>query len=694
MRGIVSFVLIFWLLIGGVAQAQLVVDETYTPQQLVEDVLTGQGVQVSNFQFSGNGQARGYFDGSNSNIGLSEGVIISTGKVSDAPGPNGTPGSDDGTEFIGPGDPILSNISGLITNDAAVLEFDFVPISDTVQFRYVFASNEYMTYVGGSYNDVFAFLISGPGITGEENVALIPGTSTPVAIDNVNANENAQFYIDNENPPGPTVEYNGFTTPFTALAVLEPCQTYHIRLAIADGGDYKFDSAVFLEARSFSSPSITINAESSYSANPNGLQLVEGCSDVTLSFERSEPLINPLSVNLELSGSATNGVDISNIPTNISFPAGQAVTTISFQVINDGQTEGLEDMTITLEDQTPCPTSPPPSITFTIEDAEPMTLQITPDVSLSCPEERTIEVSASGGYPPYTYEWVNSTETTAAITVFPFTTTTYTAEVSDACSFTESASSTINLLTYQVMEVSVDNVTVCEGQPVTLEATVLGGRQPLTYQWPDGSNALTYTYSPTEDETITFQVTDDCNITDSDDAMVDVVSVEASFTYQLIDHATVQFTSTTEDVYTFLWEFGDDSTGVRRNPIHEYVEAGDYPVSMYVRNQDGCETIVYDTVTVYDPLHVYIPNAFTPNGDSLNDWFGVIGEGYLYYDMAIYDRWGQVLLEGRFEGAEAWDGKFKEKLVPADQYVYRVWVQPPIGIEVKEVGIVNVLPDQ
>jgi gliding motility-associated-like protein len=323
-----------------------------------------------------------------------------------------------------------------------------------------------------------------------------------------------------------------------------------------------------------------------------------------------------------------------------------------------------------------------------------MTLQITPDVSLSCPEERTIEVSASGGYPPYTYEWVNSTETTAAITVFPFTTTTYTAEVSDACSFTESASSTINLLTYQVMEVSVDNVTVCEGQPVTLEATVLGGRQPLTYQWPAGSTALTYTYSPTEDETITFQVTDDCNITDSDDAMVDVVSVEASFTYQLIDHATVQFTSTTEDVYTFLWEFGDDSTGVRRNPIHEYVEAGDYPVSMYVRNQDGCETIVYDTVTVYDPLHVYIPNAFTPNGDSLNDWFGVIGEGYLYYDMAIYDRWGQVLLEGRFEGAEAWDGKFKEKLVPADQYVYRVWVQPPIGIEVKEVGIVNVLPDQ
>jgi gliding motility-associated-like protein len=689
-----SFLLL--MLLTEVATAQLVVDQSYTPQQLIEEVLTGQGVEVSNFQFSGNAQARGYFNGANSNIGLSEGVIISTGKVSDAPGPNGTPASDDGTEFIGPGDPVLSGLSGLVTNDAAVLEFDFVPISDTVQFRYVFASNEYKDFVGATYNDVFAFLISGPGITGEENVALIPGTTTPVAINNVSHLQNSQYFIDNEDPPGLTVEYNGFTTVFTALAVLQPCQSYHIRLAIADGGDYKFDSAVFLEARSFSSPSITIIAESSYSSSPdpNVQQYVEGCSSVTLSFERSEPLTNSLSANLQLSGSATNGVDITNIPTFISFAPGQAVATITFQVLDDGQVEGQEDMTITLEDQTPCPTSPPPSITFTIDDAEAMTLQITPDESLTCPEERDIEVTAVGGYPPYTYDWSGSTETTAIITVFPFNTTTYEVEVTDACGFTETAESTISLLTYQVMDVTVENVTVCAGEEVTLEATVLGGRQPLTYQWPDGSNALTYTYTPTDDETITFQVTDDCNITESDDALVDVVTVEASFTYQLIAHATVQFTSTTEDVYTFLWEFGDDSTGVRRNPVHEYMDAGDYPVSMYVRNQDGCETTVYDTVTVYDPLHVYIPNAFTPNGDSLNDWFGVVGEGYLYYDMAIYDRWGQILMEGRFEDANAWDGKFKEKLVPSDYYVYRVWVQPPIGIEVKEVGIVNVLPDQ
>ncbi|MDB4656227.1 choice-of-anchor L domain-containing protein, partial [Flavobacteriales bacterium] len=238
-----SFVLIA-LLLCNTAVAQLTVDANYTPQQLVEDVLVGGGVEVSNFQFSGNADARGYFDGTNSNIGLSSGIIISTGRVADAPGPNGTPISDTGTEFSGAGDLELTAIAGVATFDAAVLEFDFIPSSDTIQFNYVFASNEYMLYVGTGVNDVFAFLISGPGIVGEQNVALIPGSTTPVTIDNVNANpgSNPQFYIDNENPPGSTIEYNGFTQVFTATAVLTPCFTYHIRLAIADAGDESFDS--------------------------------------------------------------------------------------------------------------------------------------------------------------------------------------------------------------------------------------------------------------------------------------------------------------------------------------------------------------------------------------------------------------------------------------------------------------------
>ncbi len=151
---------IFFLLIGLRGTGQILsVDTISTPELLVENVLLGHGIQISNVQFTGSPQSRGYFNGSNSNIGLGEGVILSTGRATDAEGPNGTPLSDLGTEFALPGDTALTAISGsqFGTFDAAIIEFDFQSSSDSVYLRYVFASNEYMLYVGTGVNDAFAF---------------------------------------------------------------------------------------------------------------------------------------------------------------------------------------------------------------------------------------------------------------------------------------------------------------------------------------------------------------------------------------------------------------------------------------------------------------------------------------------------------------------------------------------------------
>ena len=135
------------------------------------------------------------------------------------------------------------------TNDAAVLEFDFVPEQDKVSFQYVFASEEYNEYVG-SFNNVFAFFLDG------ENIALIPETTTPVSIHNVNNDNNSEFYNDN-NPsdlgtPTPfSIEYDGFTVVLTAVANVEAGVPHHIKLAVADTSDSILDSAVFLAASSF-----------------------------------------------------------------------------------------------------------------------------------------------------------------------------------------------------------------------------------------------------------------------------------------------------------------------------------------------------------------------------------------------------------------------------------------------------------
>ena len=686
--------LLVMLLFGFQASAQLQVDASYTPQQMVEDVLIGGGVQVSNFQFSGNADARGYFDGTNSNIGLASGIVISTGRASDAPGPNETPISDVGTEFNGSGDAALTAISGspLGTYDAAFLEFDFVPSSDTVQFNYVFASNEYMLYVGTGVNDVFAFLISGPGIVGEQNVALIPGSTTPVTIDNVNANTNAQYYIDNENPPGPTVEYNGFTQVLTAIAVLTPCETYHIRLAIADGGDESFDSAVFLEAGSFTSPSVSVNAESSFSTPTSAL--VEGCSAMTLTFERSAPLDAPLSVGLTVTGTASVGTDISNIPSMVTFPAGSATTTLSFNVLDDGMIEGIEDMTITLDQLNPCATGPATSVTFTIEDLVPLTTTITPDVTFVCPEEYVITVVPTGGYPDYTYNWSGSVEMDESITVFPISSATYNVTVTDACGQTSNASTTVLIPDYEPLEVSVENVVVCNGDDATLNADVQGGLGNINYSWDGSGSGPIYTFTPQGTTTVTLVVTDDCNLSESATAEVAVDEVQASFTHQLTAHATVQFTSEVVNAMEYLWDFGDGNESTRVSPLHTYDMEGTYFVTLSVTNINGCQTVLEDTVTVYPPLHVYIPNTFTPNNDGLNDVFGMVGEGYLYYDMEIFDRWGNRLRFGRFRDELVWDGTYKGKTVESGTYLYKIWVQPPIGIEVKETGALFVLPGE
>jgi hypothetical protein len=246
-------VLVSFLLLLVPARPSLSVTTTnltsLTPLQLAQ-MLAGPGVTVSNVTFTGANVAGGSFTGGLADgLGIASGVILSSGDIANAAGPN----TNDGITTINgtPGDADLNAIvgAGHTTFDAAVLEFDFVPTSSTVSFRYVFASDEYNEFVG-LFNDVFAFLIDG------QNVALIPATSTPVAINTVNLGTNSSFYKNNDPSdlgiPTPFgTQFDGFTTVLTATRTLTPNVSHHIKLVIADTDDEVLDSAVFLEAASF-----------------------------------------------------------------------------------------------------------------------------------------------------------------------------------------------------------------------------------------------------------------------------------------------------------------------------------------------------------------------------------------------------------------------------------------------------------
>jgi hypothetical protein len=236
-------------------------------------------------------------------------------------------------------------------NDVAILEFDFVPTGDTLRFNYIFGSDEYLTWVNSSYNDIFAFLLSGPGITGPYaspagfpggavNIAQLPNTTPPlpITISSVNNVLNSSYYIDNQ--PNVGIYLNGYTVTLEAYSLVQCGETYHIKLAIADGSDTALESAVILEEGSFSSNAVvdvnlTLNA-----GGPNEETLFEDCGEATLTFTRPE--VSDLSIQdmciITWTGTAVNGVDFTFMPDTIIFPPGVATVSFVIDAFADGLT--------------------------------------------------------------------------------------------------------------------------------------------------------------------------------------------------------------------------------------------------------------------------------------------------------------------------------------------------------------------
>jgi len=190
---------------------------------------------------------------------MASGIILTSGLASC--GAAAFDGSGCSNDTDTPGDPDLTSWSGFPTFDGTVLEFDFQATDETATrayFNFVFASTEYPVYVNSPYNDVFAFILNG------ENIALLPGVSpaTPISINNVNVGNPTGYYPDYASNPSFFTQYSETgVTPFNwggatrvfqlSFALLEG-QTNHIKLAIADASDHILDSAVMIQAGTFS----------------------------------------------------------------------------------------------------------------------------------------------------------------------------------------------------------------------------------------------------------------------------------------------------------------------------------------------------------------------------------------------------------------------------------------------------------
>lgn len=520
-------------------RAQLITSTALTPTELVETILVGEGVTVSGVSFTGTLEAIGSFNGAATNVGLTSGIILTTGTVNDEVGGLGSEQrgpfgpNDTGSSGKANGEPgfgALTAIAGVDTENAAILEFDFVPLSDTVRFRYVFGSDEYPEFVDEGYNDAFAFFISGPGFGGTYNMAQIPGGGGPVSIDNINNGpdnsgpcQNCAFYNQNgmgsEDPYASSafyIQYDGFTDVMEAVAKVECGETYHLIIAIADAGDEVYDSGIFLEANSLASYApLEMEASLDFDGFGDGSTMAEGCETASVTVSRTQTS-EALSIPVVLSGSATEGLDYSAIPNTIDFSIGQESVTFTFDSFTDLLTEGTENLIIELNNPDPCGEDNFVSVELFIRDVDPLVATI-PDVEIYCPsDEVDLYVEISGGLPEYTYNW-DVGGSGPFITVNPAVTTVYTVTVNDECiGDPVTTSGSVIVPVYLPLEVSTspDTSVLCPNTPQVLYSEPYGGEGTYSYEWTaDGEVISTSPFanvSPMVTTVYTLIVTDGC----------------------------------------------------------------------------------------------------------------------------------------------------------------------------------------
>lgn len=692
--------LFFICLCIGSLKGQLITQGGYTPQDLVQNILLGGGVQAFNIQYTGSPIAIGYFDGKNTNIGLPEGIIMTTGVISGLEGPQGPNNMPNaGVDNNYPGYQLLQQAFGFPqpTYNAAVLTFSFIPQGDSVGFRYVFGSEEYKEFVGSEYNDVFGFFISGPNPAGgnylNENIAKIPGSSTPVAINNVNHLVNSSYYVDNEVPGFSTIQYDGFTKPLLAWARVVPCETYTIRLAIADVSDGIYDSGVFLEAKSFSSRGLDIAYRMIQSPHPD--TLYEGCGSAEIVIRSSGDNTTNREIFLNLGGTAISGVDVSPIPASVILQPGQDSVMFSIQAYADGLVEGVENLIIQMHDPSLCPNTPLPSITIPIADVQPFQIQPMPDLFFNCNNEVVnLSANVTGGIGPFQFAWSPGNLKGNNQTLLVTSPTQVNLTVTDRCGNSGTESFMIHVPDVPPLQISMTpDTAICPGEPLLISALVSGGVGDVVMSWSNisGSPSQQLLY-PEESMVISVSATDSCGNTRGASTVITVYAPNAQFTHKYLTNSKLRFTPEfSSDVISWIWDFGDGDTSTAKIPEHQFRDTGQYEVTLIVYNTFGCSDTVKMNVIAYPPYAFYIPNAFTPNADGLNERFQGKGQGFIAYEMWIFDRWGQELYRTT-DIKRGWTGvDASGKNCPIGSYVYKINTETPVGEQFEYTGRVSLI---
>jgi len=740
--------------------AQIVIDNNPpydNPAWLIDNILLGGGVIASNHSFQGEPSQVGWFNAVNTNLGIDSGIVMSSGDIYTL------------DPIIGGSFPILPNtvtdpdllavansVPGMIgqsfsvssINDVAILEFDFIPTSDSLNFRYAFGSAEYFAWENSSYNDVFGFFLSGPGIigpysapvgfpNGSINLAFVPNTTPPLPITISSINSvtpiNQQYFIDNQNGLSIIADADGFTTVLTARASVQCGATYHIRLAIADGSDVALNSYVWLEAGSFSSPlldivdnlgidslimnipcnsSITLTASGGLGAIyqwfdststvissdstitvGQGVYVVSadilGCaifSDTLRVIEGASPSFN---FGPDLTIACNSDTLVGPLVSGGTFPYSYFWNSTSVDSALN-LVEGIYQLTVT--DAFGCFSNDDIEIFY---DAPPL-VNLGSDLTIACNSDTLINPLVSGGTSPYSYFWSTGESGSTANLVEGI----YQLTVNDA--FGCSSSDDIEIFYDVTPQVTISGGgIICDDETTTISFDFVG-LLPWDLTYTNGTASILKNDIPTSTYTIStsiaglygIELADDVNdcIADTFGGIVEVivnplpiaVITPAEVTIYVGDEVEL-----TAGNYAYYEWYTENDSLISIEEVLTVEDSGKFYI--WVEDINGCVDVSdLATVNTVPLTQLFVPSIFTPNDDEHNELFVIHGTHIVTFNIKLYDRWGEQLFESNSID-KYWDGIFESNKVPQGSYYYQIEVLGEDGKMFKKGGVVEVI---
>ncbi|AEH00763.1 choice-of-anchor L domain-containing protein [Lacinutrix sp. 5H-3-7-4] len=677
----------------------------YTVPELVEDILVNSPCStISNVTSStgtnfGSDNGIGYFEANGSGFPFESGIIMTTGNAVNAPGPE-TGTLSDGGGAGWPGDPDLeAEIMEGPTNNASIIEFDFVPFIEDMSFEFIFAAEEYGTFQCG-FSDAFAFLLTDTVTGVTTNIAVIPGTTTPVSVFTIRdmafngscPSSNAALFDAYYGPGGQPALTNptnfiGRTVPLTASSTVVPNRTYHIKLVIADDGDTAYDSAVFLKAGSFEIGEVDLGEDillSSGNANCEGDEVILDIGvpvgdNATITWYTINDNIQE--AILDENGAPESGTTLAVTETNNYIVEIVLNANASCFVIDDILVEFFPNPVL--------PDNLPDILGCDVDNTNQAIFDLTENENLITGTQTGLIIT----YYLTEQDAIDQTNAITNTTTYSSTPTTIYYNAADGTTSCDAVGSFNIALAPKPQLAQADNILGCDDDEdgisnydlTSNETVIANGNTGLTFSYHnnladaeastnaiavptdyDGGTQTIYVRAESNDgcfETATFDL--DFGISPS-------ISFDTDVLYEVCPNATSPISVTAigdnfvESDVTITWyNEGVLVPGQTSLTINNVLTSGTYTIEVMF-NQSGCTSS--ESIFVDELETCVIPQGISPDGDGLNDNFDL--SSFDVQSLQIFNRNGRMVYE-KTNYKDEWHGQSLDgDELPVGTYYY------------------------